>query len=202
MIDYNIEQFLFLFDLYEDLYDWIATRTPLNYSCKSTFKYYHKNVWEKLKNKIDELQKRENLNDLEKDFLDCIYKGKAYRIMNYSRRNKGHIYPMEYFQSCSKTMNGIKKVKNVGEVLLIELEATSYGIDIFKLLEFMCGCGLINYKNEGEYRCFQNLERYINEEEIVIPITQENILKVSAINLLDNKKICDINEANWFRNSM
>jgi len=202
MIDYNIEQFFFLFDLYEELYDWLATRTPLNHAYKTTFKFYNDRIWKKLNDKIEELEIKESLNDLEKDFLKCKYKGKAYRIINYSNRKKGHIYPIEFCQSCSKTLKGINKVKNCGEVLLIELKAELKAIDVFELLMFMYANGLINDKNEGEYRSFQNLKRYLNEEEIVMPMNKENILDVSVYDLYNNKVICKINRENWFRNNM
>lgn len=202
MTDYNIEQFFFLFDLYEYLYDWLATRTPLNPSYKKTFKFYNDKIWEKLKNKIEELENRENLNKIEQYFLECRYKGKAYRIINYSERRKGHVYPIQYCQSCSKTLEGINNVKNCGKVLLIELNTKEIAIDIFKLLMFMYVNGLINKKNEGEYRSFQKLEKYLNEEEVVMPMNKENISNLSVFDLNDKKKICNIDKKYWFRNDM
>ena len=67
---------------------------------------------------------------------------------------------------------------------------------------FMHANGLINDKNEGEYRSFQNLMRYLNQEEIAMPMNKENILDVSVYDLYNNKVICKINKENWFRNDM
>lgn len=202
MINYNMDQFDFLFDIYEYLYDWLATRTPLNHSYKTTFKFYNDKIWAKIKNKIEELENRDNLNEIEQYFLECRYKGKAYRIINYYERRKGHVYPIQYSQSCSKTLDGINNVKNCGEVLLIELNTKEIAIDIFKLLMFMYVNGLINEKNEGNYRSFQKLEKYLSEEEVVMPINKETISNLSVFDLNKNKKICDIDREYWFRNDM
>ena len=202
MIDYNIEQFFFLYDIYPYLYDWLATRSVLEPARKSTFRVYNKILWRPIKAKMDELQKKDILNPVEQDFLNCKYRGKAYRLINYYKKRKGHVHPMKYYQSCSKTLKGISKVRKYGTEILIELNSQNEAIDIYKLLIFMRLNGLINDGNEGEYRSFENLERYLSEEEIAMPMLKENILNISIFDVAENKKIVNINRENWFRNDM
>ena len=134
-----MSEFRFLTYLYNDIYLWLASSTPGEHVTKGYFKDKDKKVWNRIKNKFIELEKKKELSELEKEFLNCKYVGKAYRIIHYYKRRNGQVYPIDCYQSCSKTINGVKKVNLYGDVTLIELLSSeySYSIDLFKLLEFM-----------------------------------------------------------------
>lgn len=197
-----MEQFKFLADLYKDIYFWLAGVTPGEHTCISHYKKYDKVVWLKIKNKIIELENKKELTFYEKEFLKCKYKGKAYRVIRYNYRNKGHVHAVNYYQSCSKNINAVKNVNIYGEKILIELNAkqNSYAIDIFKLLFFMIKNEIIRLEDFKKYN-FLNLEKYECEKEVVIPLTDENIVNISIVNFEENRKI-DLPKSKWYRNKL
>jgi len=200
-----MNEFKFLSELYEDIYCWLASNTPGEYVTKQYFKNIDKKVWSKIANKFKELEAKKFLSDAEKEFLDCKYVGKAYRIISYYRRRKGHVYLINYYQSCSKSLNGIENVKLHGNVILIELFSSdkSYSIDLFKVLEFMIKNKLIIYKDEFDinHRNVLNLEKYYNEEEVLVIISKENIKDIS-IHDFKNDEFRKLEKNKWFRNNM
>lgn len=198
-----MEDFKFLNNLYEDLYLWLTFKTPGSDSTISRFKYYDKNVWLPIKNKIIELEQNRNLNKLEMEFLKCRYTGKAYRAMYYNSRERGYVCPIERYQSCSKTIEGIKALKLTGENILIELDVTKelVAIDVFELLCFMVENKLVRYTDKLE-----NLLRYQEEEEVAIPMYEQAIKKISVVDFSDNNNILEnskiIEKDKWFRNKI
>ena len=197
-----MEQFIFLADLYKDIYFWLAGITPGEHTCITHYKNYNKKVWEKIKNKIIELENKKCLTSYEKEFLKCKYIGNAYRVIAYNFRNQGHVCEVNYYQSCSKNIKAVKNVKIHGEKILIELKAKqdSYAIDIFELLIFMIKNEIIRLQDFKKYN-FLNLEIYECEKEVVLPITNDNIVNISIVNFEENKKI-DLEKSKWFRNRL
>lgn len=200
-----MNDFDFLTDLYEDLYLWLSSNTPGEYVTKGYFKKKDKKVWDKIIEKIKELESKKHLTEVEKNFLRCKYIGKSYRVIRYNERSKGHIYLLNCYQSCSKTISGIDNVKLHGDVILIELFSSkqSYSIDLFKILEFMIKHRLILYKDEFDkkHRNVLSLEYYYDEEEVLVKINAENIRNVYIYN--SQSKICkDLDRNKWFRSNM
>lgn len=196
------EDFLFLSKLYLDIYYWIADVTPGEKNYISFFKKYNIDVWEKIKNKFIELETKENLTDIEKMFLKCKYKGPAYRILNVSLKQKGYVYDINLYQSCSKTIDGVKKVKICGEKILIQLDVTekSYAIDIFELLSFMVIYELIN-QYDTNYQNVCSLIRYEEEEEVIVPINRKTIKNISIVDFAKNIDK-EIEKNMWFRSTL
>ena len=202
-----MEDFKFLTNLYEDLYLWLTVKTPGSHSTISRFKYYDNNVWLPIKNKIIELDQKKKLNKLEFEFLKCRYTGKAYRTIDYSSRARGYVYPLEMYQSCSKTIDGIKALKLTGKNILIELDVTKelVAIDVFELLCFMVKNKLVSQNNNLQYN-LKNLLRYEDEEEVAIPMYEYAIKNISLVdfsnkdNRLEKSKL--IEKDKWFRNKI
>ena len=197
--------FEFLTDIYDDLYLWLSSNTPGEYVTKGYYKNKDKKVWDKIINKIKELESKNYLTEVEKDFLKCKYIGKSFRVIRYHERRNGHIYLLDCYQSCSKTLSGIDNVKLHGDLILIELFSSeqSYSIDLFKILEFMIKNRLIVYKDEFDinYRNVLNLENYYDENEVLVKINLENIRNVSIYNS-KSKVHKKLDRNKWFRNNM
>lgn len=66
----------------------------------------------------------------------------------------------------------------------------------------MCKYNLIIYKDELVYNFKQvnRLEKYYKEEEVVIPINEENIKNVCVKNF-DTGKVLKLDKGNWYRNN-
>ena len=73
--------FEFLTDIYDDLYLWLSSNTPGECVTKGYFKNKDKKVWDKIINKIKELESKNYLTEVEKDFLKCKYIGKSFRVI-------------------------------------------------------------------------------------------------------------------------
>ena len=197
-----INEFAFLKEIYEKIYNWLAGTTPGEHAYIRYFKKYDKEVWNKIKEKMIELENKSRLSKIEKEFMKCKYEGSAYRVINYRHRRKGHVCVTNTYQSCSKDIKGVKNVNLYGKRILIELNSTkdAYAIDVFKLLCFMIKNEIIDIKDMERCNIY-NLEKYICEKEVVVPITQKNIVNISVIDLKNNisKKILP-NE--WFRKNL
>lgn len=66
-----MNEFYFLTDLYENIYDWLANATPGEHKCKSYFSFYDKKVWNIIKQKMVELEAQDRLLKIQKEFL-CV----------------------------------------------------------------------------------------------------------------------------------
>lgn len=197
--------FEFLADIYDDIYLWLSSNTPGEYVTKGYFKNKDKKVWDKIIEKIKELESKNCLTKIERDFLKCKYIGKSFRVIKYHERRNGHIYLLGCYQSCSKTLSGIDNVKLHGNVILIELSSSeqSYSIDLFKVLEFMIKYRLVVYKDEFDknYRNVLDLESYYEEEEVLVKINEENIRNVCIYNS-QSKDYKELDRDKWFRSNM
>lgn len=197
-----IEEFNFLTDIYKKIYYWLAGTTPGEHTSIRYFKHYDKEVWNKIKDKIIEIENKSRLSKIEKEFLKCKYEGNAYRVINYNSRKKGQVCVTNTYQSCSKDIKGVKNVNLYGDRTLIELNSTkdTYAIDIFKLLSFMIKNEIIDIR-DMEHCNIHSLERYLCEKEVVVPITKKSIVNVGVIDFKNNlsKKILP-NE--WFRKNL
>ncbi len=200
-----MEDYSFLIDIYRDLYSWLAATTPGEMPYIRVYKYYDKKVWQKVKSKLVELDNKKNINNIEKEFIKCRYVGTAYRVLCYnSKRKLGEIYPISYYQSCSKTKKGIKEVPLCGNRILVKLSIKKkyYAIDIFKLLEFMVKYNLIpKDRDMFQFYNIYNLERYEKEEEVVVPLLKEYINNVLLIDK-NGETIKQIEKEKWFREKL
>lgn len=199
MINYNDSiAFLFLSELFADIYSWLASKTPGGYSRISEFKYYDENVWSIIKNKIIELDNKKYLTLIEKEFLKCKYVGDVFRVLDYNAKRKGHVLPIKYHQSCSKDMDGITNVNLYGKKLLVKLFANDeiFGIDIFELL-----CFMIKYKIIIVDDRVKSLLRYEDEKEVVLPVCDKTIVGIDIINN-ENEIIGLLPREMWYRKSM
>lgn len=168
-------------NFYDVLYDWLASHTPGSHLYKGTMKYYYKNIYLPVSQKIAELSTKEKLTSEEKEFLKLTsYNGPIYRIQNYRPKKKGYICETEFYQAWSKSTQGLSTVTNLnGEILLIIGDAKN-GIDIFGLLTY-----LLKYKCVNKFNAWKdpkNLLRYEGEEEIAYPMRMKNIEKVVIVN--------------------
>lgn len=200
-----MDDFSFLIDIYHDVYSWLAATTPGEIPYLSVYKKYDKKVWQKIRNKFMELDNKKDMNNIEKEFIKCRYVGTAYRVLRYnSKRKLGEVYPIRYYQSCSKTIKGINEVPLCGNRILVTLliKKEYCAIDIFKLLEFMIKYSLIPKDRYTIRFCnIYNLERYEKEEEIVVPLLKEYINNISLIDK-DGKIIKQIEKEKWFRHKL
>jgi len=167
--------------IYDKLYDWLTVYTPGSTYSKGRLKEYQKKVWDPVKHAINCILKQSSKNEEEKEFLaSSLYSGPIFRIQNYNPRSKGYINENGYFQSWSKSIDGITSVTNLeGEVLLIVGTAVQ-GIDIFGLL-----CYLLENKYEMEINQLKipkDLGRYEMEDEISYPITITDLTSVVSVN--------------------
>lgn len=197
-----IEEYKKITSVYSEIYNWLAAKTPGENSGISYFKNYDKKAWKIIKEKIIEIEKKRKLTQMDMEFLKCRYQGTAYRIIRFNSRNKGHVFLTDTYQSCSKDMGGIRKVTLYGDRLLIKLNAdkSTYAIDVFELLGFMIKNKIIDVSNTKYYN-IENLTRYEDEKEVVVPICENTIVDVSVI---DSKgKILEkIPHEKWFRKNL
>ena len=200
-----MNEFNFLSELYDDIYCWLATNTPGERSTKGYFKNKDKKIWNRIRNKLIELEKRNNITKVEKEFLKCKYVGKAYRKIHYFKKRHGQVCLLNCYQSCSKTIKGLKNVSIHGDVVFVELFANeySYAIDVYNLLMFMIKYNLIVYKDEFEkkYHNVLNLEGYINEEEVVVVLSADNVRNISVRNF-ETGLILALDKTKWYRNNL
>lgn len=200
-----INDFYFLSELYDDIYCWLAVNTPGERVVKSYFAKKNKTVWNRIRDKFIELERKNELSLIEKDFLRCKYVGKAYRKIRCCKKCNGYVYPINCYQSCSKTIRGLKHVSMCGDVVLIELFSSkcSYSIDVIELLMFMFKNRLIIYKDEFDknFRDIERLNRYIDEEEVVVVISKNNIKNVSIRNF-ETGLLLPVDKEQWFRDTL
>lgn len=195
-----INEYYFLSQLYFDLYDWLSGVTPGEHNSLRFYNYYEKKVWIHIKNKICELEQKKNKTKIDKDFLKCKYIGIAFRVLNNYSKRRGQLYPINKYQSCSLSIESVKNVSISGNVTLVTIDASPElcAIDIFELLIFMKKYNLIR-EEDLTLKNINNLLRYEDEGEVVVPITKDNIINMQFVNFKDNK-FEDISKDKWFRN--
>lgn len=194
--------------MYNLIYNWLANHTPGSRCHIGLLKEYQKNLWNPIINVIDNLLDKQNLSNMEKEFLELVfYSGPIYRIQEYNPRNKGYVYENEYYQSWSKSIEGVTNVSNInGDILLIVGQA-SKGIDLIGFLYFLSNYELVTqFQFEGIVKNPNSLKMYFKEEEIVNPIQFKFINDIAVINKQklndwkNNKKSIPKNK--WKRNSI
>ena len=200
-----MNEFEFLSEMYIPIFNWLAGNTPGERNTKGYFKKYDKNVWNKIRKKIIEIESKKEKTYLEKEFLKCKYIGKVYRKIPFRKRRKGYVYPINHYQSCSKSLNGLNEVSIHGDIILIELFSSdiSYSIDIIRLLKFMFRNNLIRYKDEFEeyFNNIGRLERYIDEEEVIVVISRNHIMNMTIRNF--KKNLCiQVDKEKWYRTTI
>ena len=191
--------------MYEDLFDWIYSYTPGGICYKSKLKKYQKELWNPIINIINRLSNKVELNKEEEDFLRLVsYSGPIYRIQNYNSRKRGYLCELGYYQSWSKSIEGVSSVSNLsGEVLLVIGEVVN-GINLFGFIEFIIENKCITRPSYA--RRIEQLLIYEKEEEIVYPIELENVSNLVVVNRdkIHNweKYSINISKEKWKRNSL
>lgn len=166
--------------IYDKLYDWLAVHTPGSRCRKSRLKDCQKKVWEPILQAIKKLAVSPILSNEEKDFLNMvIYNGPIFRIQTYNSRYKGYIYEMEYYQSWSKSLEGVNNVSNFDNTVLLIVGNSVNGIDIFGMLTYMLKYDKISQIDD--YKNPKDLLSYKEEKEIVYPVQLKNIERVVAV---------------------
>lgn len=192
-------------EIYELIAEWLCSKSFGGHTCKSTFKYFHKNLWNPILVYIKYLKYKDNLSEEEREFLDTVvYNGDIFRVLRYYPRDKKYVYEMNEYQSWSKSLNGLKEIPGLqGDYLLI-IGKSDVGINVFELL-----CFLIKNKyivNPNGLKSFERIARYELEEEITYKVSFDNIHRIVAINskdLLeyDDNIIREIDRKLWGRNN-
>lgn len=191
-------------DMYDLIYDWLAVHTPGSRCYISRLKCYQKNVWNPIIEMIQRLNNKEILDNIEKEFLDLVvYNGPIFRVQKYNSRYKGHICESEFYQSWSRSIDGVSSVSNLsGDVLLIVGQANE-GIDLFGLLTFLIKNEYIT-PNSLKNPCV--LAKYEKEKEVIYPVKFKNINEVVVVDKenIYNWKNCkkNISRDKWERNNM
>lgn len=170
-------------NIYDALYDWLAVYTPGSRYSKERLKKYQRMVWDPVIQAVNRIENQSSQNEEEREFLAItLYSGPIYRIQNFNPRSKGYIYENNYYQSWSKSINGISSVTNFSGMILLIVGTAEQGIDVF---------GLLRYLNKYEYECFtkadqwhkpESLYRYGKEEEISCLIVISGLTSVVSIN--------------------
>lgn len=193
--------------IYDNLYNWLAHHSVGSRTTKSLFKNYQKLIWNPILNKINLIQEKPNLTDIEKEFLNLtLYQGPIFRLQRYNPNTKGHIYPMCFYQSWSKDIEGLQNVNGFhGELLLIHGTA-NLGVNIFGLLTFLLEQKYITLNNIKPYKEPQNLLKYENENEVAFPVQIDSIEEIYIVdkeNILKtmNKNNC-LPKEKWIRNKL
>lgn len=191
--------------IYDNLYNWLAHHSVGSRTTKSLFKNYQKLIWNPILNKINLIQEKPNLTDIEKEFLNLtLYRGPIFRLQNYNTRLQGHIYPMCFYQSWSKDIEGLQNVNGFhGKLLLIQGTA-NLGIDVFGLLTFLLEQKYITPIRPDKHP--QNLLKYENENEVSFPI---QISSIEKIYIVDKESILEsikenncLSKEKWIRNKL
>ncbi len=192
-------------EIYELIAEWLCSKSFAGHTCKSTFKYFHKNLWNPILVYIKYLKYKDNLSEEEREFLDTVvYNGDIFRVLRYYPRDKKYVYEMNEYQSWSKSLNGLKKIPGLqGDYLLI-IGKSDVGINVFELL-----CFLIKNKyivNPNGLKSFERIARYELEEEITYKVSFDRIHRIVAVNskdLLeyDDNIIREIDRKLWGRNN-
>lgn len=191
-------------DMYDSIYNWLAVHTPGSRCYISRLKCYQKDVWNPIIEIIRILNNKEILDNIEKEFLDLVvYKGPIFRVQKYNARYKGHICESEFYQSWSRSIDGVNSVSNFsGDVLLI-IGQTNEGIDLFGLLTFLIKNQCIT---PNSLKSPYDLAKYEKENEVIYPVQFKNINEVVVVDKenIYNWKNCkkSIPRDKWQRNNM
>lgn len=166
--------------IYDELYNWLAVYTPGSTYSKRMLKEYQRKIWDPVIKAVNSIANQSSQNEEEREFLALtLYSGPIYRIQNFNPRSKGYINENGYFQSWSKSIDGITSVTNLSGVVLLIVGTAVQGIDIFGLL-----CYLIKYEcltKIDQWKKPMSLCRYEKEEEISYLIIISDLISVVSV---------------------
>ncbi|MEG2786417.1 MAG: hypothetical protein RR942_01260 [Romboutsia sp.] len=172
--------------LYGELYDWLTSISCGEYRKETSYKYYQRELWNPILEKLDELSKmdKSELSQNEEAFLkNVLYEGKVYRKMNYHNKRRGHVFEMLEYASWSSDCEGVQAVPGLGGEILLLVGYTDRGINIKELLIYFCA--IKAYNSFGESKSIYKLDRYFDENEIAAPTLFKDIKDIKIINLKD-----------------
>lgn len=190
--------------IYSSVYKWLSAYTPGEPCYKSTLKGHQKEAWDPVIKILEQASLTPEDRELHSFVKAVSYSGPIYRIQNYFPKCHGHIVETPYYQSWSKSLQGIGNVTNYcNKILLIE-GVTNNAIDVFGLLCFLKENGYLESTSPHEPPA--NLCRYENEEEVVCPVQFKNIVKIDIVDKKDilhsELKRIPLPQEKWERNSL
>ena len=196
-----LEEYLFLKSIYSDLIEWkrksMREKDKLEY-----IKYDHYNIWKKIIDKKNKNDKRKKLSEIDVEFQNCFYEGKAYRLINYTKRKK-HIYPMRYFRSCTTDIKYLENKYKCGEYVFVTLffGKNDNAINFERLVDFIKKYKLYEEHNPNYFEklSIDILKKYSYEYEIVGPTKIDNVINVFIYDA-KTKEYRKLNRDMWFRN--
>lgn len=187
---------------YDELRSWLTTKTLGGTTHKSFFQYYDQSLWLPIQKILKNIASHKIPSISEVEFLSCHYTGELFRVQSFYKRRRGHVYPLGCYQSWAREPGLQALSKMGGEVLLIRGHASSsdYAISTSELL--------LNVNPEIWFQAFSGkneLSRYKNECEVVMPINTDNI---DEILIMDSAQLCEwrtcgtpLPKEKWFRNN-
>ena len=189
-------------EIYKMIYSWLCSQAPGEYQTKSSLKNYSNKICMPIIKQVQQIRAFEQITETQEEFLsEVLYTGLIFRIQQYHKRRVSHVCPLPFYQSWSKSLEGLQQVSNLpGDVIILEGHATD-AIDVFGLLHFFWKNSLLN--GIPSHMPIKNLLRYEQEQEVLYPIQKENIINISVANHsnLSGKQI-PLPQDKWFRNSL
>ena len=193
---------LFNADIRNHLRSWLTTKTLGGFSRKSSFQYYDKHLWMPIQNILKSIACNADKSSEELELLSCCYSGELFRVHNYNKCARAHVFPLEHYQSwCAE--DGLEALSGLGgQVLLIRGHASpeDYAIKTIELMLFLepeIFGPLLSGRHE--------LCRYVPECEIAMPIRKSNVddlYVVDAAHLTEWRNFgTPIKQEKWFRNN-
>lgn len=177
-------------EIYELIFEWLTSKSVAEYARKSDFTNFQKKLWNPILKAIDELSNKKDLSKEEKEFLELtLYRGDVFRVLSYRPRDRRFVFPMEEYQSWSKSIEGLLSVPGIPRKMLLLIGKADMGIDIFGLLYFLFKYEYI--KNIDKSIFPQKIFRYEKEEEVVYKTSLEKIEKIVVV---DFKNLSDYKE--------
>lgn len=192
----ELEDYTELYKYVRWLKRWLTAYSAGGHWYKSKYKKIHEELWLNIQRKLIEISKRDEIRDIDKEFLDCLYTGKVYRVhcRNYTNRLKGIVTPCEYYQSWSRDEEGIISLGKIGSNILLEGDVVDddWVIDVNKIIDFI-------EKNLLPRENFP--KRYVNEQEVVIPNWHTIINKMYAVEISNDSIVrnIEIPKDKWFK---
>lgn len=193
-------------EIYELIFEWLTSKSVAEYARKSDFTYFQNKLWNPILKAIDELSNKKELSKEEKEFLELtLYRGDVFRVLSYHPRDRRFVFPMEKYQSWSKSIEGLLSVPGIPRKMLLLIGKADMGIDIFGLLYFLFKYEYI--KNIDQSIFPQKIFRYEKEEEVVYKTSFEKIEKIVVVDFKNlseykEKTIRNIPKELWGRKSL
>ncbi len=197
-----VDASIFNSDISEILNNWLTTKTLGGFSQKSSFQYYDKHLWKPIRNTLKSIAEHTDKSIEELELLSCCYSGELFRVHNYNKRARAHIFPLECYQSWC-TEDGLEALSGLGgQVLLIRGHASLEDFAI-KTLDLMLYLKpeIFELLLSGHHE----LCRYVSEHEVSMPIRKSNVdgvYVVEASHLTEWRNFSKpVEQEKWFRNN-